>query len=166
MARSLFTFRYPITRAYPYKWFPWVVYAGGVVVIVLFSILNFAANGYIMTVQYTTDYNGTIAQRTWAQKLSFNGKVVAACQPQNLPVHSQYYTDKLSLVYELSNIWVDGDEEERAQTLPSLQYANNPLQNCSVGEIHLTLETNDRTAAQRGWTPWGVSALVSYLVFY
>ena len=161
MARSLFTFRYPITRAYPYRWFPWVVYAGGIVVIVLFSILNFVANGYIITAQYTADYNGTIAQRAWAQKLSFNRKVFAACQPQNLPMHSQYYTNKLSLVYKLSNIWVGGDEEGRLQTFPSLQYANSPSQDCSVSEIHLTLETNDRTAAQSGWTLWGASVLVS-----
>lgn len=165
MASSLFTFRYPITRAYPYKWFPWVVYIGGIIVAVFFSILNFAANGYILTVQYTKDYNKTSAQKTWAQGLSLNGKVVATCQPQNLPIHSRYYTDKLSLVYELSNIWIY-DEKGVAQTLPSLQYANNHLQNCSVSEIHLTLECDDRTAAQKGWSPWGASALVNYLVFY
>jgi hypothetical protein len=161
MALSLFAFRYPITRAYPYRWFPWAVYAGGICVIVLFSILNFAANGYILTVRYTNDYNGTIALKSWAQKLSFNGKVVATCQPQTLPVHSKFYTDKLSLVYELSSIWVEGDEKGITQTLPSLQYANNPLQNCSVAAIHITLDSdNDRTAAQKGWTPWGANALV------
>ncbi|KAH7067903.1 hypothetical protein FB567DRAFT_252955 [Paraphoma chrysanthemicola] len=160
MAKSLFQFRYPITRAYPYNWFPWAVYAGGICVIVLFSLLNFAANGYILTVHYTSDYNSTSAQQTWAQKLSFNGKVVATCQPQSLPVHSKFYTDKLSLVYELSSIWVEGDKNERTQILPSLQYANNPLQNCSVAIIHVTLDSdNDRSAAQKGWTPWGANAL-------
>jgi hypothetical protein len=158
---ALSTFRYPITRAYPYAWFPWVVYIGGICVIVLFSILNFAANGYILTVHYTNDYNGTIAMKTWAQKLAFNGRVTASCQPQNLQVHSQFYTDKLALVYGLENIWVEEERQGKVVTLPSLQYANNPLRDCSIPLIQLDLSQGDgRNAAQLGWSPWGLTALV------
>jgi hypothetical protein len=159
MPSSLITFRYPITRIYPYKWFPWAVYAGGLCLVVLFSVFNFAASGYILTVQYTNDYNGTIAKQTWAQKFALGGKIVSSCQSQNLPVHSQLYTDKLSLVYGLQNIWVEG-EQGRLQTLPSLQYANNPLRNCSVPLVYLNFESTDRTAAQIGWGEWGISAKV------
>jgi hypothetical protein len=159
MASSFTTFRYPITRVYPYKWYPWVVYVGGLCLIVFFSVFNFAANGYILTVQYTSDYNGTKATQTWAQKFALIGKVVSSCQSQNLPVHSQLYTDKLSLVYGLQNIWVEG-EQGRVQTLPSLQYANNPLQNCSIPLVYLDFESTGRTAAQIGWGAWGVNAKV------
>lgn len=155
-------FEYPITRVYPYKWFPWAVYIGGLCAFVLFSLLNFAANGYILTVLYTSDYNGTIATRTWSEKLSFNDRIVASCESQNLPVHSQFYTDKLALVYDLENIWLEGDEQTRAKTLPNLQYANNPLRNCSIPLLQLDMNFDDgRNAAQIGWTPWGLSAFVS-----
>jgi hypothetical protein len=154
-------FRYPVTRPYPFAWFPWVVYLGGFCLIVLFSIINFAANGYILTVQYTNDYNGTLAKKTWGQSLALNGKVAATCQPQSFPVHSRFYTDKLALVYELDSIWQEGDGKERVKTLLSLQYANNALQNCSVQFVQLDLSNNDgRNAGQIGWIDWGVSALV------
>jgi hypothetical protein len=90
MASSFTTFRYPITRVYPYKWYPWVVYVGGLCLIVFFSVFNFAANGYILTVQYTSDYNGTKATQTWAQKFALIGKIVSSCQSQNLPMVTTY----------------------------------------------------------------------------
>lgn len=159
---ALTKFEYPITRAFPYKWFPWAVYVGGICTLVLFSLLNFAANGYILTVLYTSDYNGTIATRTWSERLSFNDQVIATCQSQSLPVHSQFYTDKLALIYDLENIWLEGDKQARVKTLPSLQYANNYLRNCSVPLLQLDMNLDDgRSAAQIGWTPWGLNAFVS-----
>jgi hypothetical protein len=107
----LHQFRYPVTRPYPFARFPWVVYVGDFCLIILFSILNFAANGYVLTVQYTNDHNGTIAKKTWGQSLALSGKVTASCHPQNILVHGRFYTDKSALLYELYN-------------MPSFQYAN------------------------------------------
>ena len=65
MCQSFFT--YNISKPYPYKWFGWVVGLGGLVSVVLFSVLNLAANGYILEVVYTTDPNGTLSQTQWFQ---------------------------------------------------------------------------------------------------
>ena len=65
MYESFFT--YNISRPYPYRWFSWVVGLGGLGSIVLFSVVNLAANGYILEVVYTTDPNGTLSQTHWFQ---------------------------------------------------------------------------------------------------
>jgi hypothetical protein len=162
MSSTLFIFRYPITRIYPHAWFPWAVYIGGACVLILSSLLDFAANGYILDVHYTNDYNGTITTKTWAQKLAFTSRVVASCQPQNLQVNTQLYTDKLALVYGLDKIWVEGEDGTgRIKTLPSLQYAHNPMRDCSISMIQVDMSSDDgMNARQRGATPWGISALV------
>ena len=157
---TLFSFTYPLTRPYPYKWFSWVVLIGGTCALVLFSILNFSANGYVLAVTYTTYPNQTVAEKTWTQSFSLNEKTVSSCEPQNLQVNTQYYTDKLGLVYTLSNVWQVQDNG-RIQTLPSVPYTYNLLANCSVAMIQLELSPGDgRTAAQIGWTPWGITAVV------
>jgi len=156
------TFTYPITRPYPFWWFKWAVLVGGICVIVTFSILNFAANGYVLAVQYTTYPNVTTSKKIWTQNLpfSFNGNMASSCQSQNLGVNTQYYTDKLSLVYSLANIWQVQDNG-KVVTLPSLPYMYNPLENCTVTLVQLDFSNYDgRTAAQLGWTTWGMTALV------
>ena len=60
-------FSYNLTRAYPYRWFTLVVLLGGLASLVLFSVVNLAANGYILEVVYTTDPNGTLSQSQWFQ---------------------------------------------------------------------------------------------------
>ena len=146
---ALLSFTYPITRPYPYKWFSWVVLVGGTCAFVFFSILNFSANGYVLAVKYTTYPNQTVAEKTWTQSFTLNEKTVSSCEPQNLQVNTQYYTDKLSLVYTLSNIWQVQDNGG-IQTLPSLPYTYNPLVHCTVAMIQL-----------RGWkdciTAWMVA---------
>ena len=99
-------FTYSISRPYPYRWFKWVVLIGAVSLLVVVSIFNLANNGYALTVQYSTQPNDTTSQRPWAQKLAaVDNKNAASCQSQNLPVDSQYYTDKLSLTYTIANVW-------------------------------------------------------------
>lgn len=157
---ALLSFTYPITRPYPFKWFKWVVIVGGICAVALFSTLNFAANGYNLNVSYKSDPNQTVADGLWTQKFpfNFNAKTKPTCQPQNLQVGGQLYTDKLSLVYTLTQVQLlnSGDLVK----LPSLQYTNNQLEDCTVSEIQLNLESFDRTAAQQGSTSWGLDALV------
>lgn len=58
-------FSYNVTRPYPYRWFTPVAVLGAVTFAALFSLLNFAANGYDLVVQTSTDPNSTMAGTAW-----------------------------------------------------------------------------------------------------
>ena len=154
------SFSYSISRVYPYPWFTWVVIIGGICATVLFSALNLAANGYNLVVQYTTDPNATISQQRWTERFPFSmvEKTVASCQSQNLPINSQFFTDKLSLEYTLVGVWQELRNE--IVTLPSLRYTNNTLENCYVNIIQVDLQSTQRTSEQQAWTSWGPKATV------
>lgn len=55
-------FSYTITKPYPYRWFTPVAIVGGIILAVLFSLVNLAANGYYMRTVYTNDPNTTLIQ--------------------------------------------------------------------------------------------------------
>ncbi|MCJ1295250.1 hypothetical protein MMC34_006812 [Xylographa carneopallida] len=153
-------FSYGLSRPYPYKWFPWAVLLGGLVAVALFSVLNFAANGYDLGAQSTTDPNGTEAQTSWtaAPIFALLHRVGPSCQPQDIPVNTEFYTSKLSRPYTLTNIWRRTAGDAPVAVLPSLAYKNNTLENCSVGLVQVDLESTQRTAMQQGYTEWGAKA--------
>ena len=158
---KLSSFSYSISRPYPYKWFTWVVIVGGICATVFFSILSLAANGYVLEVQYNTNYQETMAQKRWTQRLPFSlfDKTVVDCQPQDLPVKSQFFTENLALLYTLTSVW--RQQGNVNLTLPSLKYTRNNLENCSVAYLQVDLDSAGRTAAQYGWKIWGPKAFVS-----
>ena len=155
-------FTYSLSRPYPYKWFPWVVFIGGIAALTLFSVVNFAANGYDLGAQYTTDPNSTEAQKSWTEAPIFSllNRVGPSCQTQNIAVNTEFYTSKLSLPYTLTDIWRESADGSLA-VLPSLAYKNNTLENCSVSLVQLDLESGQRTAMQQGYTLWGAKATAS-----
>ncbi|MCJ1389202.1 hypothetical protein MMC18_002057 [Xylographa bjoerkii] len=155
-------FTYSLSRPYPYKWFSWVVFIGGIAALTLFSVVNFAANGYDLGAQYTTDPNGTEAQTSWTEAPIFSllNRVGPSCQTQNIPVNTEFYTSKLSLPYTLTNIWRESADGSIA-VLPSLAYKNNTLENCSVTLVQIDLESAQRTAMQQGYRHWGAKATAS-----
>ena len=158
---TLPSFSYSISRPYPYKWFSWLVIIGSICATVFFSALNLAATGYVLQVQYTTDYNGTVTKRRLTDKFPFSllDKTSAICQSQDIPIGSQLYTDKLALPYTLIGVWQqDGD---KIAPRPSLRYSNNPLKNCTLSYIEIDLEATQRAASQRAYTTWGANAKVS-----
>jgi hypothetical protein len=151
---ALPSFSYSVSRKYPYKWFTWFVIIGGICASVFFSILNLAADGYVLNVEYAFDYNQTVATKRWTQRFPFSlvDKSVANCQSQLIQVNSQFLTNNSALQYTLTGA------EDANSTLPALEYTNNLLRNCSVAFIEIDLESTQRTAAQQGWGPWGPKA--------
>jgi hypothetical protein len=75
MAQSFF--RYNLSRRFPFGWFTYAVVIGGLLLLVLFSALNFSANAYELKVVYTNDPNATLAEsdRETRWPISLMGKV-------------------------------------------------------------------------------------------
>lgn len=153
---------YTISRKYPFKWLTWAVIIGGICATILFSILNLAANGYVLNVDYTFNYNETMGAKLWTHHFPFSvvDKAVTACQSQVIPVNQQFFTNNSALSYTLTGV------RNANGPLPALEYTNNFLENCSLAFIEVDLESTQRTASQQGWGSWGskVFAQISCLI--
>ncbi len=162
MNTDTFTLTYGLSRPFPYKWFPYFVVLGGVVASILFSFINYAADGFYLAVEYTNDPNGTMSQGQWFNRwpLSLFEKVSPSCQPHDFPLNAQLYTNKLSLPYTLTSVWQEINGKNMTMS-PSLTYSNNILENCNISFIQVDLESTQRTAEQLGSIMWGPKATVS-----
>lgn len=152
-------FGYAVSRPYPYKWFNWVVFTGGVIATLLFSFINFAADGYQLEVQYTTTPNDTVSQDSWFSHapISWFAKVSTTCQAQTFQVNSQFFTDKLSLPYTITGIF---ENQTKLNVLPSFQYMQNALEECKINEMLFDMTPATRTANQESFYTWGIEGTV------
>ena len=145
---AFLSFGYSVQRPYPYPWFKWVTLIGGICALVFFTALNLAANGYMLKAVHTLDYNGTVHNRQWTQRFPFSilNHAATQCQSHDMSLGTQFWTDKLSLPYTLTNAWhlQNGTAVDNA----ALTYTNNRLENCTVKYINVNLQPADFAGAQ------------------
>ena len=149
-------FNYNVQKPYPFKWFTPVALVGGIILAVLLSIMNFVQNSYVLVVQYVDNPNSTIAQgvwyRDWPSYLT-NG-VQPTCEPANLPVNTQFFTNQSGLMWTITSFFKD---KESPQALPSLPYLNNVLKDCTVSELRIEYDsTDDQDVSILQYSAWGV----------
>ncbi|KAF2104861.1 hypothetical protein NA57DRAFT_51657 [Rhizodiscina lignyota] len=153
---SLFT--YSISKPYPFRWFTPVVAIGFLVFATLFSVINFVSNGYSLTVVLVSNPNVTVTSNDWFKRWpSFlTSRTQPTCQPVSLPVGSQIFTNQTALTYTIAAVWLPDHAPSGGGTvLPSLEYHNNVLENCSVTAVEIDLSAMDRNANQFGYAEWG-----------
>ena len=154
---SLFT--YSVTRNYPFPWFTWVVIGGGVVLTVLFSILNLATSGYDLQTIYTTDFNSTANTHYWFQSAPFSwiNKLQVACQPMQLVRGNTYFTSNFGLIYTVDKIWRNSESGNKL-TYPAVSYSGTPITHCEVPQIVLQMERRDQGVnIENDWWTWSES---------
>ena len=149
-------FNYNLQRPYPFKWFTPVLLVGGIILAVLLSIMNFVQNSYVLVAQYVDDPNSTITQgvwyRDWPSYLT-NG-VQPTCEPVNLPVNTQLFTNQSGLMWTITSLFKD---KESPQAVPSLPYLNNALKDCSISELRLEYDdTKDQDVSVLQYIEWGM----------
>jgi hypothetical protein len=150
-------FSYAVSRPFPFRWFTPVALVGGLIFSILFTFLNFASSGYDMIVQPSSDPNATVSQAGWLQHWpSFmTAKVQPTCQPINLPVNSQLFTNQTALTYTMTGVWQHDEGSDDRKILASLTYHNNVLENCSVTAVEVDLAALDRSGNQIAFAEWG-----------
>ena len=140
---AFFAFSHPLSRPYPYSWFKWLVFTGGILATTFFTALNLAADGYDLKLQHTRDYNGTVNQKQWTHSFPFNvlEHATTSCQSMQMALNSQFWTDKLSLPYTLTRAW----QEKNGTIVESteLSYTNNMLEDCRITYIEIDLTPLD-----------------------
>jgi hypothetical protein len=152
-------FSYPITRPYPYRWFTPVVLVGFVVFTVLFSFLNFVSTGYTLVDQSSWNPNATVSAGVWLRHWpSFlTAKVQPSCEPLNIEVGSEFFTNQTALTYTLTDVWQpqQGGAAGGDGISPSLTYYSNVIQDCRVNSVEIDYDALDRTASQFAYSEWG-----------
>ncbi|GAP85845.1 hypothetical protein SAMD00023353_1401420 [Rosellinia necatrix] len=150
-------FTYGLTRPLPFRWFTPGAVVAGVISLALFTFLNFASAGYNLIVTISTNPNATISEGSWLQHWPsyLSAKVQPTCEPANLPVNSQFFTNQTALTYTLTGVWQHHDATSPQVVSPSLSYYNNVLNNCSVASIVVDLSSMDRSGNQFAYAEWG-----------
>ena len=149
-------FNYNVTRPYPFPWFTPVAVIGGIVLIVLLSFMNFVQNSYALAVEYSGDPNITINTGIWFQNWPsyLTSSVRPVCEPANIPVNSQFFTNQTALTYTLTSVFNGSHHDSEAS--PSLTYYNNVLENCNITQLELSFDGSSSKSwavySQATWT--------------
>ncbi|KAI0192121.1 hypothetical protein F4808DRAFT_465168 [Astrocystis sublimbata] len=153
-------FSYSIKRRYPYKWYTPTTIVGGIIAVVVLSIINLASTGYNSIVIYSPDPNATVAQDWYKGFPLLFDAINPTCQPSEIPLDGHFQTNNSALTYTLGQIArnpVGAGAKSDYAAAPSLIYKFTPLRTCAVSEIQVLFSSIDRTAAQFGLSSWGAS---------
>ena len=143
-------FSYGLTRPYPFKWFTPAVIIGGIISLVLVSLINVATSGYQLVSTTSTNPNITQSTHSWIKGWpSFMvGQMLATCESSTIPVGTQLYTNNSALPYTLRGVWQESENGAPRSVLGSLVYHNNQLEDCSIGSVQIQMRSLDRSATQ------------------
>ncbi|KAH7121657.1 heterokaryon incompatibility protein-domain-containing protein [Dactylonectria macrodidyma] len=157
-------FSYSITKPYPFRWFTPVTVAGGVILTIIFTLINLASSGFYLKTIYTDNPNGTMTTKTtWYMKPPFNweGDLAVKCQPKFLSVGDRFFTSNLGLQYEVKSITIPKNDTQKPTSLPSVPYLNNTLENCFLTSSALNLQKADTASRATWWLSWVTSYTVA-----
>ena len=145
-------FSYNLSRQYPFRWFTPIAIVGAIILTTLFSVLNFATNGYVLGSKFVADPNSTLAQKAWFEKppFSYQSKLSASCEVASIQLGT-ILVAKSGFQYQLDNVWTV-DETGASTNLPSLTYLNNSFASCDFTGVQVILKNNDPEANGPFWT--------------
>lgn len=130
---------------------------GGVCLLVLLSIMNFANNSYVLVIQDTSDPNATVSEtwfKHWPSYLTRSAQPI--CQPQDFPINTRFFTNQTALQYTIMSI--SNSNHSKVLASPSLSYFNNVLEDCKVTKIQMDFDgTLDQPYVQYQNVSWGAT---------
>ncbi|EEU43519.1 uncharacterized protein NECHADRAFT_101122 [Fusarium vanettenii 77-13-4] len=156
-------FSYPISRPYPFRWFTPVTLVGGVVLAVLFTLINLGSSGFYLKSEFTSDPNSTISgQLQWFMKPPFSGEnsLEPKCEPKMLSVGDSFFTSRLGFQYTIKSLRRFNESDESMETLPSIPYLNNTLEDCFLDRASLKLIKSDAIGSRTWWISWSAASTV------
>ena len=150
-------FHYNLSRPYPFRWFTPVAIVGGLVLVALLSLMNFVQNSYVLGVEYASNPNATISKGVWFKNWPsyLAGSVKPVCQPANLPINSEFFTNHTALTYTITSVF-EGDGQS-SDASPSLPYMNNLLDKCKITLFELQFDgAIDQSWAAYSSSTWNI----------
>jgi hypothetical protein len=145
----VFSFSYSVTRQYPYKWFTPTAIAGGIILTILFSAINFFSNAYNM-VAITTDNPYLTESKRWSGRVPgiFTSKIQPKCEDAIIPLGSSIHTNQSAFSYQLNSV----------TDYASLAYRYQWIESCGFERIVIDFTTNNgRQADSIDRSAWSVA---------
>lgn len=109
----------------------------------------------------TKNPNATMAEdfglRYWPSFMT--AKVRSTCEPLHIPIGTQLNTNNTALTYTLTDVWQDYADGARNKS-SSLLYQDNLLEKCSISNIDIDFDSQDRSTTQLAWSWWGAKVSV------
>lgn len=118
--------------------------------------MNFVQNSYNLVVEYQDNPNSTISTGFWYNHWPsyLTSSVRPVCEPANLAVNTQFFTNQTGLLWTITSVYKAGDD---TQVLPTLPYINNPFEACTITEIQMDLDgSNDLPLLISRSAPWSI----------
>ncbi|EXK44702.1 hypothetical protein FOXG_03852 [Fusarium oxysporum f. sp. lycopersici 4287] len=150
-------FSYPITRPFPFRWFTPVAIVGGLILMVLFTIINLASSAFYLKPIFTDDPNGTTTKSVrWFMKapLNWDNNMKVKCQPKILSVGDRVFSTNLGFQYSVKALTSSDDDSGFRKTYPSIAYLNNTLEDCYLTRVDINLRKSDARASNSWWLSW------------
>ncbi|KAH0422753.1 hypothetical protein CcaCcLH18_12630 [Colletotrichum camelliae] len=151
----MYHFEYPISRPYPFKWFTPVAITGGIILTVVFSLVNLKSNGFDLKPVYTTDVNGTeaAANARWFNKppLNWQGDMDVECQPYLLTVGDSFFTSNHGFRYKVKSIELPTRDDKSPDIRSSIGYKNTTLEGCFLSQMFIKLMKSDPARLPSWW---------------
>ncbi|KAF5024851.1 hypothetical protein F66182_3090 [Fusarium sp. NRRL 66182] len=150
-------FSYPITRPYPFRWFTPVTILGGLVFLVLFTLINLASSGFYLKPIFTDNPNSTLsAKERWFMRapIDWDNNLKIQCQPNLLSVGDRFLTTNSGFQYSIESISQSINESEPPTSLNSVPYLRNVLQDCNLTEVVVVLRKTDSRVGPGWWVSW------------
>ncbi|KAM0713344.1 hypothetical protein Q7P35_000796 [Cladosporium inversicolor] len=105
---SSFRFEHNLTRPYPFKWYTPAVLAVFTIATIVFSVLNYASNGYTLQAAYLCDPQPEPwpGMDSWCKNrpASLVGGNKPSCQPASIPVGSVLFTNNGALSWTADDV--------------------------------------------------------------
>ena len=107
---------------------------------VLLSVMNFVQNSYVLITTYVDNPNATVTSGIWFQRWPsyLTSGVRPTCEPANLPVNTQFFTNQSGLTWTLTSIF---NNDDGSSALPSMPYLSNHFQACVIREIRMEYDS-------------------------
>ncbi|THX24887.1 hypothetical protein D6D10_10036 [Aureobasidium pullulans] len=151
------TFSYNVTREYPYKWFTPVAIVGGILLIALFSAINFFSTAYIM-VSTTTNFPKEVEGGRWSGPFGnlFMSKTQPECRDAVFPVGSSFFTNHGLFSWQPTAIW----QHETWYNRPASQVNVSDWGIKVMAEVYCTFANSDaRTTMVTYYDPLAASEI-------
>lgn len=152
MANFDWSVPYNTTRKLPFRWLPLLIILEFAAALILFSLINLGSVGYDLVTVYSSNPNATVSEADKSSIPAFlRSKSRPSCESVNLDIGKTFSTNNSALTYTLNAV-DDGETVSAA----SLVYHNNLLNNCTIGNVLINIESTSRNMAQQAIIRYGI----------
>lgn len=82
------------------------------------------------------------------------------CEPKMLSVGDSFFTSRLGFQYTIKSLRRFNESDESMETLPSIPYLNNTLEDCFLDRASLKLIKSDAIGSRTWWISWSAASTV------